>query len=127
MKTIAIAALLGYTNASLLHRIKNHLKHEAERFQHFMGDVKEFKEHRHHKEEDDGLMTEADYKFMEHINKFGLTYGTREEFEFRSELFKQNLAEVEAINADPTMTHKVAVNKFSTWTPAEKKTLTGYK
>lgn len=42
-------------------------------------------------------------------------------------MFKENLREVEAINADPSMTHTVGVNEFSSWTPEEKKKLLGYQ
>lgn len=37
------------------------------------------------------------------------------------------MKEIDAINADPNVTHTVAINEFSTWTPTERKTLTGYK
>jgi len=72
-------------------------------------------------------MTHADYKFMEHVIEYGKSYGTKDEWEYRSDLFKKNLAEVEAMNADPHVTHRVTINEFSTWSPAERKTLTGYK
>lgn len=77
----------------------------------------------HHME----LMTDADYKFMAHVVEFGKSYGTRAEYEFRSEIFKQNLKEIDAINADPSVTHKVGINEFSTWTAEERKNLVGYK
>ena len=73
------------------------------------------------------VMTDADYKFMAHVVEYGKSYGTKAEFEFRSAIFKQNLAEIDAINADPTITHQVGVNEFSTWTAQERKALTGYK
>jgi len=40
-----------------------------------------------------------DYKFMEWISEYGKTYGTKAEFEFRSALFKENLAHIEEHNA----------------------------
>ena len=73
------------------------------------------------------IMTEADYKFMAHVVEFGKSYGTRAEYEFRSAVFKKNLEEVEAHNADPTQTHTVEVNEFSTWTTEERKNILGYK
>lgn len=73
------------------------------------------------------LMTDADYKFMAHIFEYGKSYGTRAEFEFRLDVFKKNLAEIDAINADPSVTHTVGINEFSTWTQEERKALTGYK
>ena len=98
MKSFAVAALLGATNA------------------HFFG-----------RRQGIEIMTDADYKFMAHMVEFGKSYGTRAEFEFRSALFKQNLAEINAINADPTITHTVGINEFSTWTREERQVLTGYK
>merc|ERR1711998_284080 len=103
MKSIAIAALLGSADAHFFKRLFHQKHHAAE------------------------LMTDADYKFMQHVVEFGKSYGTKEEYEFRSALFKQNLKEIDAINADPNTTHVVAVNEFSTWTAQERKTLTGYK
>jgi len=105
MKYLVLAALLGYTDAHFFKRI--------------------FGEKRHHRETE--LMTEADYEFMKHVVEYGKSYGTKEEYEFRAALFKQNLAEVEAMTADPNVTHKVTINEFSTWTPEERKKLTGYK
>merc|ERR1711988_887933 len=64
---------------------------------------------------------------MKHVVEYGKSYGTKEEYEFRSAIFKQNLEEINAMNADPTVTHRVTINEFSTWTPAERKSLTGYK
>jgi hypothetical protein len=98
MKSFAVAALLGATNAQFFGR-----RQGIE------------------------LMTDADYKFMAHLVEFGKSYGTRAEFEFRSAVFKQNLAEINAINADPTITHTVGINEFSTWTREERQVLTGYK
>jgi cathepsin F len=95
MKSFALAALLGYTNAGFLKRAE--------------------------------IMTDADYKFMAHVVEYNKNYGTRAEYEFRSEIFKQNLREIDHINADPSVTHVVGINQFSTWTAEERKVLTGYK
>ena len=97
MKSFAVCALLGSASANFL------------------------------KKENIELMTEADYKFMAHIFEYGKSYGTKAEFEFRLDIFKKNLAEIEAINADPAITHTVGINEFSTWTAEERKVLTGYK
>jgi C1A family cysteine protease len=35
------------------------------------------------------ILEAADYKFMDYVSKFGKSYGTRAEFEFRSNIFKQ--------------------------------------
>ena len=65
-------------------------------------------------------MQSADYEFIRYVAKYGKTYGTKEEFEFRAALFKTNLAEVEALNSmNSTSTH--GINKFSDMTKDEKK------
>lgn len=119
MKSFAVAALLGATNAHFGDHFKNWVHKTSAQF-------KEFKD-QWNKPEDDGLMTPADYEFMRHVIEYGKSYGTKEEYEFRAALFKQNLAEIEAMKADPNVTHEVGINEFSTWTPAERAKLTGYK
>jgi len=103
MKYLVIAALLGYTDAHFFKRLFGEKRREIE------------------------LMTDADYKFMEHVVEYGKSYGTKQEYEFRAALFKQNLEEINALNADENVTHLVGINEFSTWTPQERKTLLGYK
>ena len=98
MKSFAIAALLGATNASFFGMFKQ--EHE---------------------------MSAAEYRFMAHIVEYGISYGTREEYHYRLSLFRENLEEVERINNDSSETHTAAVNYLSTWTAAEKKTLLGFK
>jgi len=75
----------------------------------------------------ESIMTPEEYQFMAHIVNEGKTYGTREEYNFRLALFKQNLKEIEAHNADPKQTHTIGTNFMSTWTKDEKKELLGYK
>lgn len=60
--------------------------------------------------------------------KYGKSYGTKEEFEFRASLFKNtlaSLAEISSQNEDHTFT--VGVNKFADWTTSEYKKLLSYK
>ena len=58
--------------------------------------------------------------FIEHMSMHGLSYGTQEEYKFRLELFSQQDAKYNAINADPeNSSFTVGHNKFSTWTEAE--------
>jgi len=102
MKYLVIAALLGNTDAHFFKKFFHQKKHVE-------------------------LMTDADYQFMAHVVEYGKSYGTKEEYEFRSALFKQNLEEINAMKADPNVTHEVGINEFSTWTPAERSTLTGFK
>jgi C1A family cysteine protease len=98
MKSFAIAALLGATNASFFGLFKQDTEMEPE-----------------------------EYRFMAHIVENGISYGTREEYHFRYSLFREQLAEVERINNDPSETHTAGVNFLATWTAAEKKTLLGFK
>merc|ERR1711990_685899 len=75
----------------------------------------------------ESIMTPEECQFMSHIVEYGKTYGTREEYNFRLALFRQNLKEVEAHNANPKETHTLTTNFMSTWTQEEKKQLNGYR
>lgn len=66
-------------------------------------------------------------EFLKFTSKFTKSYGTKEEFEFRSSLFKKNLAAISEENSRNENTFTVGVNKFADWTPAEYKRLLGYK
>jgi len=65
--------------------------------------------------------------FMTHMAEFGLSFATKEEYEFRLGIYTLKDAEIIRINADPANTFTVGHNKFSTWTDAEYKRLLGYK
>ena len=65
--------------------------------------------------------------FNEHLAAFGKSYGTREEYQFRMEIFAQKDAEIKEINANPENTFTVGHNQFSTWTHDEYKQLLGFK
>jgi cathepsin L len=71
-------------------------------------------------------MTAQDYEFMSYVTEYGKTYGTKAEFEFRSALFKQELAHIEEQNASGN-THTLGVNHMSDWTEEEYNKLLGYK
>merc|ERR1712151_930899 len=75
----------------------------------------------------DQLMTAQDYEFMRFVTEYGKTYGTKAEFEFRSNLFKKELAHIEEQNASGNNTHTLGVNHMSDWTDAEYNELLGYK
>lgn len=45
----------------------------------------------------------------------------------RASLFRTAVALIEAENAKPENTFRLAVNKFADWTPEEKKAMLGYK
>jgi C1A family cysteine protease len=38
--------------------------------------------------------TQEDTQFMKYVSEFGKSYGTKEEFEFRSQQFKDNLGSI---------------------------------
>lgn len=59
------------------------------------------------------LMTDIDMEFIQYVANFGKTYGTTEEFNFRKEVFAENLAKIKAFHSE---TSTVGVNKFSDWT-----------
>lgn len=71
--------------------------------------------------------TTEDAEFFKFMSKYGKSYGTKEEFEFRSQQFKQNMAKVAMNNARNDVSYQIGINKFADWTPAEYKRLLGYK
>ena len=73
------------------------------------------------------ILTAGDYKFMEFVSTQGKSYGTMSEFKFRSQIFKQRLAEIEAFNAVEGQTSTVGINMFSDRTESEMKKMNGYK
>ena len=56
------------------------------------------------------LLTQADYKFMEFIVKYGKSYSTTEEFESRRDNFVGFLETVDRINSDPKTKHTAGIN-----------------
>ena len=61
------------------------------------------------------------------MNNYGKSYGTKDEFEFRMNLFALRDQQIEDWNADPSKTHKLSHNKFSDWTEHEMKRVRGFK
>ena len=72
------------------------------------------------------MMDKSDYQFMEFISNHGRSYATKAEYEFRANIFKNKLAEIEDFNNSQN-TSRVGVNKFADRTAAEMKKLNGYK
>ena len=68
-----------------------------------------------------------DMEFIKYTALFSKSYGTKEEFDFRSNLFKNTLAFIRSENARNENTFTVGINKFADWTPAEYKRILGYK
>ena len=63
--------------------------------------------------------------FISHLNEFGISYGTKEEYQFRFDIFKKTDEKLEKINSDPANTFEVEHNQFSTWTDMEYNKLLG--
>lgn len=59
------------------------------------------------------------------MTDYGLSFGTREEFEFRLARFMEIDAEIEALNADETYTAVFGHNHLSTWTEEELQRIKG--
>lgn len=68
-----------------------------------------------------------DMEFIKFTALYSKSYGTKEEFDFRSSLFKKTLAFIRSENSRNENTFTVGINKFADWTPAEYKRLLGYK
>jgi len=71
-------------------------------------------------------LTTGDYKFMEFVSTHGRSYGTKAEFEFRANVFKGKLAEIEALNASQN-TAVYGVNHLTDRTASEMKRMNGFK
>jgi hypothetical protein len=62
---------------------------------------------------------------VNHLAKFGHSYGTKEEYEYRRQIFFESDKEIKRVNSDPDMTWTAAHNIFSTMNEAEKDRYTG--
>src|SRR5688572_9730227 len=65
-------------------------------------------------------------EFMSFISKYGRSFGTKEEYHFRLNVFLENLKKIDAHN-ELGSTSTVAVNHFADWTDDEYNKLLGYK
>jgi cathepsin L len=72
------------------------------------------------------LLTAEDYEFINYVAKYGKSYGTRAEFEFRSAQFKESLAKISEHNSE-NGTSTVGINQFSDATKSEMSRMNGYK
>ena len=64
--------------------------------------------------------------FVQYLNEFGKSYGTKEEFMFRLDAFKKQRKAI--LGHDEAKTgHSVVLNEFSDWTDAEYKRMLGFK
>ena len=73
------------------------------------------------------LLTSADHAFFSFVSEMGRSYGTRSEYEFRQNIFKENLTFIEEWNANEKNTHTVGINYMSDWTHDEVKIRNGFK
>jgi C1A family cysteine protease len=72
-------------------------------------------------------LSSDDLEYLKYVAKYGKSYGTKEEFEFRGDVFKNTLAALAEVNSQNDNTFRVGVNKFADWTPAEYKRMLSYK
>ena len=72
-------------------------------------------------------ISEEEMMYMKYVTEFGKSYGTRAEFEFRLEQFKNTVSKMAVHNADNSNGSTVGLNEFADWTEAEYKRLLGFK
>merc|ERR1712010_270061 len=65
--------------------------------------------------------------YMQYVTEWGKSYGTKAEFSFRFEQYKNTQKKMDDHNADKRHGSTVAHNQFSDWTEAEFKKMLGYK
>jgi len=73
------------------------------------------------------ILTAEDHEFIRYVAKYGKSYGTKAEFEFRGAQFKESLQKIAEHNSENGQTSTVGLNEFSDRTPAEMKRMLGYK
>ena len=73
------------------------------------------------------IMTSEDLEFLKYVSKFSKSYGTKEEFEFRAEQFKNTLVKISDENSKNDNTFSLGLNKFADWTPSEYRRILSYK
>lgn len=68
-----------------------------------------------------------EHLFTQYLSKFGKSYGTKEEYEFRLEQFRKSLEKVREHNSRNDVTYSLGINKFSDMTHEEYKRMLGFK
>ena len=61
------------------------------------------------------LVSANEQDFLSYITKYGKSYATREEYEFRLNIFTKTVAFIEEHNSDPE-NHRVGLNWMADWT-----------
>ena len=75
-----------------------------------------------------GLASASDLEYMTHLNKYGKSYLTLEEYQFRKAIFEKNKTMIEEHNANPgEHQHTLGENHMMDWTEDEYKKLLGFK
>jgi C1A family cysteine protease len=72
-------------------------------------------------------ITQDNVDFANFLAKYGKSYGTKEEFQFRFQQYKNNVAKLNIHNQENGNTFVLAPNKFADYTPTEYRRLLGYK
>ncbi len=70
---------------------------------------------------------EEEQGFVKFMSRHGKSYGTKEEYEFRFNIFRKTLETIKTENANPANTFTLGLNKFADWSPAEWKKVLSYK
>jgi len=79
------------------------------------------------KQQGDEQMTAADYEFMKYVTTYGKHYGTKAEYEYRLNIFKDNLEHINSHNSKNGETYELGINHMSDWSEEEYNKLLGYK
>ncbi|CDW90466.1 cathepsin l [Stylonychia lemnae] len=72
-------------------------------------------------------ITQDNIDFAQYLAKHGKSYGTKEEYQFRFEQYKKNVALINIHNQENGNTFFLAPNKFTDYKPEEYRRLLGYK
>ncbi len=72
-------------------------------------------------------LTQDNIDFANFLAKYGKSYGTKEEFEFRFRQYSQNMAVIRGENSKNDNTFTLSANKFSDYTRDEYRRMLGYK
>ena len=72
-------------------------------------------------------MAADDFEFLKYVTKYGKSYGTKEEFEYRANNFRNVLQQLSEENSKNDNTFTLSVNKFADWSHEEYKRLLSYK
>merc|ERR1711935_1114383 len=73
------------------------------------------------------IITADELAYMKYVTEWGKSYGTKAEFKFRLDQFKQTMAKMAEHESNSAHGSTVGVNQFSDWTHSEYKKLLGYK